>query len=75
MTDLRPVVRCGICGRGLDPHDRTHYRRVQGWEHKAAHRKGASDITLREPLDQWAHAGCVTLKKDGINPGQEDLLA
>jgi hypothetical protein len=69
-------VPCFYCGDPVDVQARTTYRRVTGWERKAlaATRKSGSDITLRETLDEYACPVCISLRRDGIQPGQESLL-
>jgi hypothetical protein len=69
-------VTCFYCGKSVDPTARETYRRVVGWERKAvaATRKSGSDIALREPRDDFAHAGCVALQREGIAIGQGSLL-
>jgi hypothetical protein len=66
---------CHFCGQPIYT-TRSSYRRVQGWERKAfaESRKSGSDIVLREPLDDYAHAGCIARVRAGLNAGQESLL-
>lgn len=77
MTD-RPLATCAYCGEAVDPTKRSTYRRVVGWERKAGRRlsgaHGGSDISLREPLDEWAHPACVDRAKRGVHAHQEALL-
>lgn len=75
MSDLAVPCFYG-CGRMLDPNDRFVYRRVVGWERKAGvpTRRGGSDITLREPLEEFACRICIDRIKDGTSPAQEALL-
>ena len=60
---------CPFCGEPVDPQASSTWRRIQGWEKKAegVTRRSGSDITLREPLDEYAHAGCIALEKSGVN--------
>jgi hypothetical protein len=68
-------IRCHFCGQPVNAN-RSSYRRVQGWERKGLGetRKGGSDVLLREPLDEWAHASCVSRIRAGLSVGQESLL-
>ena len=70
---------CFYCGESVDPMAVSTYRRVVGWERKAlstptSRRKGGSDIKLREPREEFAHAACVDRAAAGINTKQETLL-
>lgn len=71
-------VPCALAtdGHDVDPDARTTYRRVQGWEHKATmeSRRGGSDITLREQLNEYACPRCIGRLKDGVNPDQDTLI-
>ena len=72
-------MTCDLCGRQIDPEDTYNvFRRVTGWERmthrRASGARGGSDIVLREKQDAYAHALCVSLARDGIQPGQEALL-
>ena len=71
------TVHCCYCGDGYDPESRLIWRRVQGWERRAARdstRRGGSDITCREPLDEWACDPCVSKVRRGLSPDQGALL-
>ena len=66
---------CVLCSRPIErPSDA--FRRVIGWERKAnsSSRKGGSDITLREALDEYACASCITRLRAGLNVAQESLV-
>jgi hypothetical protein len=67
---------CALCGKPIDPSGYGVYRRVTGWERKAAgqNRRGGSDIVLRQPLDELAHGFCVDRTRDGVNVNQETLV-
>jgi hypothetical protein len=67
---------CTFCHQPVDPGSRYTYQRVTGWERKALNpsRKHGSDIMLRESVEEWAHAPCVGLAKQGLL-GQESLLS
>jgi len=67
---------CNFCGEPLNPDSRLVYRRVEGWERKAASesRRGGSDIVLREPLPLYACPTCIVRLQNGVAPGQEALL-
>jgi len=69
-------VQCTYCGREVDPRAQSTYRRVVGWERKAfaASRRGGSDITLREPRDEYACPTCVDRLQAGVSVNQESLL-
>ena len=68
---------CPFCDRSVDPADQHTWHRVQAWErslkYRASGKPGGSDITLREPLEEFAHPACVRLAKDGLLR-QESLL-
>jgi hypothetical protein len=70
------TISCHFCAEPVDPFARDTYRRVTGWERKALaeSRKGGSDIVLREPVDEYAHSGCVILVQQGLSPRQASLL-
>jgi len=67
---------CPFCGETVDPLDSNTWRRVQGWEHKAkgVTRKSGSDIALREPVEAYAHNGCIVLAKSGLSAHQAGLF-
>jgi hypothetical protein len=69
------TVRCFYCGEPVDPQARTTWRRVTGWERKAAasSRRGGSDIALRQPLQEWACMHCVDRLQNGVNAAQLEL--
>lgn len=67
-------VVCTYCRDDFD--DAVAYRRVIGWERKAAadtSRRGGSDITLREHRDEFACPECITRLRSGLNVAQEAL--
>ena len=68
-------MNCSICSQPVDPSSPTTLVRVQGWERRAlgAHRRGGSDIVMRERLDEFAHGSCVERAKSGIAPTQGAL--
>ena len=69
------IVACAYCGAEVD--DALAYRRILGWERKApgsTSRKGGSDITLREQLDEFACPECITRTRSGLNVAQESLV-
>ena len=68
-------MTCTHCSTSLDAT--TAFTRVQGWEKRAnasTSRKGGSDITLRERLDEHACHRCVDRLKSGLSVEQESLL-
>ncbi len=67
---------CSYCGESVDPLSRFVWRRVVGWERKATSqsRKSGSDITLREPRDEYACDGCVSRLKRDVAPAQGSLI-
>lgn len=67
---------CHFCGDPVDPISRLTWRRIDGWERKAAglSRKSGSDIALRKPLDEYAHDHCVRRAQAGVSPLQETLI-
>ena len=71
-------VACTYCGVTLDPTSRSVYRRVVGWERIAGRRvsgkHGGSDISLREPRDQWACTHCIDRLRSGVAIEQGSLL-
>lgn len=70
-------VQCAFgCGREIDPDASSTYRRIQGWERKAVldSRRGGSDISLREQLDEYACPVCIDRLKDGVNVNQTALV-
>lgn len=69
-------VPCSFCSKPVDPFSRFTWRRVVGWERKAAaaSRKSGSDIALREPRDEYACDVCVGKLRNGLAPMQEGLL-
>lgn len=69
-------VQCALCGELVDPLDRHTWRRVVGWERKAIgqSRKSGSDIALREPRDEYAHAHCIRLYRLHVHVGQGTLV-
>ena len=71
-------IRCHYCGDPIDPFDRFTWRRVVGWERiagvRASGKHGGSDITLRQPRDEYAHPHCVERIKSGLSVRQESLL-
>jgi hypothetical protein len=67
-------VTCFYCGETVA--EANAYRRVTGWERKAAgaSRKGGSDVTLREPTGEHACMWCVDRLRRGVNVSQEQML-
>jgi hypothetical protein len=68
---------CTYCGTPVDPTSRYVWTRIQGWEKKAyvsSTRKGGSDISLREHLEQYACEDCIRKLKRGVSPGQATLI-
>ena len=63
--------RCPFCLDAVDPLDRFVWQKVVGWEQRRQ-QGGTNHIALREPRDQWAHAHCVRLARQG-HLGQERL--
>jgi hypothetical protein len=71
------TVPCTYCGTPVDPTSRYVWARIQGWEKKAlasSTRRGGSDISLREHLDEYACDGCIRKLKSGVSPGQSSLI-
>lgn len=66
-------VRCVYCLEWAEPS--FAYQRIQGWERKASadSRRGGSDISLREHVDEFACFACVERKKAGVNIHQGTL--
>lgn len=77
MNDIR-FVPCTYCAKPIDATSPHTWRRVVGWERKTGKLKnrggGGSDITLREPRDQYACDPCVRRLKAGVSPLQEAFL-
>lgn len=69
-------ARCHYCGEPVDPLSRLTWRRVTGWERKAAasSRKSGSDIALRESRDEYACDRCVARIRRGVAPTQSALM-
>ena len=69
---------CYFCDQPIDPLARETWRRVVGWERhagvRASGKHGGSDITLREPRDQYAHPLCISRYKQGVNANQGTLV-
>lgn len=57
----------------VDPNGYGVHQRVQGWE-KPRDEGGANQITLREPLPEFACFKCIEQAKRGISPAQKTLL-
>ena len=71
------TVPCTFCGTPLDPGSRYNWQRIQGWERKAhmsSTRRGGSDISLREHVNEFACDTCIRKLKSGISPGQDSLI-
>jgi hypothetical protein len=68
---------CPLCHQPVDPDARGTMQRVVGWQQKAGTREsgkhGGSDIYMRRTMQEFAHAYCVRLARDG-HLGQEALL-
>jgi hypothetical protein len=69
-------VACHFCGGPVDPTARETWRRIAGWERKGfgETRRGGSDIVLRAPVDEFAHAACVAAVLNGVAIGQTSLV-
>jgi hypothetical protein len=68
---------CTYCGRPVDPTSRYTWHRVQGWERKAhmsSTRRGGSDISLRQAIDEYACDQCIGRLKSGVSPVQDSLI-
>lgn len=78
MSDPVYTAPCSYCGSAVDPFARTTYRRIVGWERKLGKRasgaQAGSDITLREPRDEYACTACIDRLRRGIPAGQSSLL-
>jgi hypothetical protein len=79
MSDAELTVYCALgCGETINPRDSSVRQRMVGWGHKNIRRaSGAhagSDIENREWLDEFAHAHCVKMAKNGINTQQTALI-
>ena len=67
-------MTCPFCGEPVDPLASSTWRRIRAWEHKApaaSSRRGGSDVTLREPLNEFAHSSCIAAEKTGVGARQE----
>ena len=51
-------MRCSICKMPVQPRDA--YQRVTGWEKPGHTTAGGSSIVLRERVQEWACAECIT---------------
>lgn len=75
---MEMTAPCTYCGTPLDPTSRYVWRRIQGWEKKstgtAGSRRGGSDISCRELLEEVACDQCIMRLKRGVNPVQDSLL-
>ena len=71
---MKPIL-CGICHNPERPiipsMSRDIYHRIEGWARKG--QAGGSDVALREQVEGFAHADCVELRRNGIDPGQGTL--
>jgi len=68
---------CVFCREPVDPNDQHTWHGIHAFERslklRASGKPGGSDVTLREPLEEFAHPACVTLARDGLL-AQESLL-
>ena len=67
MTD----IYCDICGKPVTPRA-PNFRKVEGWE-QVRKQGGANAITMRQEVGIWAHHGCMSLRKMGME-GQERMF-
>lgn len=70
------MKECFYCGTGVNPADVNVAQRITGWElrGRGATRKGGSDITLRESVEEYACNPCIQRKRLGLSPSQESLV-
>jgi hypothetical protein len=68
---------CVFCNEPVDPISQYTWHRVHAFERtlksRASGKQGGSDITLRKPLEEFAHPACISLAQDG-RLLQESLL-
>lgn len=72
-VDTRVSWICPFCEEPVKPGAKSTFQRVQGWE-KPRSQGGANQITLREPLPEFAHGLCIDERKLGIHPDQGYLF-
>jgi hypothetical protein len=63
-------VTCPFCEKPVDPGSRYTMQRCVGWQRiagvRASGKHGGSDIVMRETRQEWAHASCVKLAREGL---------
>jgi len=73
MTDWQ----CHFCDGPIDPTDeyvwQGHHVFARSLKYRASGKRGGSDVTLREPLEEFAHPACVIAAQTG-RLRQESLL-
>jgi len=71
------VFRCEICGEPINPNDPNVWQAVHAWKRVAGERvsgkHGGSDFRNARPIQEWAHAGCLYLEKQGLL-GQQAIV-
>ena len=70
--------QCVFCDGPVDPTDPYVWHGVHAFERslrfRSSGKQGGSDITLREPLEEFAHPECILAAKNGVNARQETLV-
>jgi len=58
------MVKCEVCGKQIDPADKTNWHKVTGWRRNS----GSSSVLFVE--GPWGHAcsNCMVDKKFGVKP-------
>jgi hypothetical protein len=76
--DIVFTATCHYCDEPVDVTNWRVWQRIVGWERKTRVRdtgtRGGSDITLREPRDEYACPDCVAKLQAGIHAGQGSLV-
>jgi len=67
------IVRCAFCGDPVETDHARTFRGVVGWEQPRS-QGGANQITLRRPVERWAHWECVDKERRQIAATQGSLL-
>jgi hypothetical protein len=68
---------CHYCGREVKPGAPNVLQRIEGWEARGGRRPSGhhlgSDIYLRQGLDSYACAPCISKLRSGLAIEQESL--
>ena len=67
------MIVCPYCQQRVDPDKAGVWAKVEGWtqNRKAG---GAHSVSYREEQGEYMHAECMTLRRLGIDAGQESLF-